>query len=115
LSGRTRFHGHGRIVLRVEPVERVDEITATSGRALLREAIRATLMLARANQYDEFLGNPDPAGPSQTVYAYRTANPPHAAPIAAIGHHRRTWVETALVVAVLAAALVAGAALWARS
>jgi len=115
LSGRTRVHGHGRIVLRVEPVERVDEITATSGRALLREAIRATLMLARANQYDEFLGNPDPAGPSQTVYAYRTASPPHAAPIAAVGHHRRTWVETALVVAVLAAALVAGAALWARS
>jgi hypothetical protein len=115
LSGRTRIHGHGRIVLRVEPVERVDEVTATGGRALLREAIRATLVLARANQYDEFLGNPDPAGPSRTVYAYRTASPPHAAPIAAIGNHRRTWVETALIVAALGAALVAGAALWARS
>jgi hypothetical protein len=49
------------------------------------------------------------------VYAYRTASPPHAAPIAAIGNHRRTWVETALIVAALGAALVAGAALWARS
>ena len=115
LTGRTRIHGQGRIDLRVEPVEHVGEITATSGRALLREAIRVTLTLARANQYDEFLGNPDPAGSSRTVYAYRTASPPHAAPIAAVGQHRRTWVETALVVAALAAAVAAGAALWVRS
>ncbi len=115
LGGRTRIHGHGRIDLHVEPVEHVDDITATTGRALLREAIRATLTLARANQYDEFLGNPDPAGASRTVYAYRSASPPRAAPIAAVGHHRRTWVETALLVAALAAALAAGAALWARS
>lgn len=115
LIGRTRVHAHGRVDLRVEPVEHVDEVTATSGRALLREAIRATLTLARANQYDEFLGNPDPAGSSRTTYAYRTGSPPRAAPIAAVGHHRRTWVETALVVAALAAALAAGAALWARS
>jgi hypothetical protein len=115
LVNRTRIHGHGRIDLHVEPVEHVDEVTAAGGRALLREAIRATLTLARANQYDEFLGNPDPAGSSRTVYSYRTASPPHAAPIATVGRHRRTWVETALVVAALAAALVAGAALWARS
>lgn len=115
LSGSTSIHGRGRIDLRAEPVEHVDDITATTGRALLREAIRATLTLARANQYDEFLGNPDPAGASRTIYAYRTASPPRAAPIAAVGHHRRTWVETALVVAVLAAALAACAALWARS
>lgn len=115
LTGRTRIRGSGRIDLRAEPVEHVDAVTAASGRALLREAIRATLTLARANQYDEFLGNPDPAGPSRTVYAYRTASPPHAAPIAAVGRHRRTWVETALIVAAVAAALAAGAALWARS
>ena len=115
LTGRTRIRGSGRIDLRAEPVERVDAVTAASGRALLREAIRATLTLARANQYDEFLGNPDPAGSSRTVYAYRTASPPHAAPIAAVGNHRRTWVETALIVAAVASALAAGAALWARS
>lgn len=115
LSKRTRIHGSGRIELRAEPVEHVDEVTAGSGRVLLREAIRATLTLARANQYDEFLGNPDPAGSSRTVYAYRTSSPPHAAPIAAVGRNRRTWVETALVLATLAAALLAGAALWARS
>lgn len=115
LTGRTRIHARGQLDLRVEPDERVDVVTAASGRALLHEAIRATLTLARANQYHEFLGNPDPAGSSRTVYAYRTASPPHAAPIAAVGRHPRTWVETALVLAALAATLVAGAALWARS
>ncbi|MGN6797726.1 MAG: hypothetical protein ACTHKS_06215 [Gaiellaceae bacterium] len=115
LTTRTRLHGSGRIDLRAEPVKDVDAVTSTSGRALLREAIRVTLTLARANQYDEFLGNPDPAGSSQTVYAYRTASPPHAAPIATVGRHRRPWIETTLVVAVLATALVAGATLWARS
>jgi hypothetical protein len=115
LTSRARIGGSGRIDLRAEPVERVDAVGAASGRALLRAAIRATLTLARANQYEEFLGNPDPAGSSRTVYVYRTASPPHAAPIAAVGHHRRTWVETALVVAAIAAALAAGAALWARS
>jgi hypothetical protein len=115
LTGRTRLHVSGRIDLRAEPIEAVDAVTAARGRALLREALRETLTLARANQFDEFLGNPDPAGPSRTVYAYRTSSPPHAAPIAAVGHRRRTWVERALVVAALAAALIAGVALWARS
>ena len=115
LGSRTRIHGSGRIDLRAEPVEHVDEVTETNGRALLRAAIRATLTLARANQYDEFLGNPDPAGSSQTVYAYRTSSPPHAAPIAAVGRDGRTWVETALIVAAVAAGLAAAAALWVRS
>ena len=115
LANRTRIHGSGRIELRAEPIEQVDAVTPAGGRALLRQAIRATLVLARANQYDEFLGNPDPAGSSRTVYAYRTASPPHAAPIAAVARRRRTWVETALVVAAVAATLAAGAAVWARS
>lgn len=115
LTTRAQIHGSGRVDLRVEPVERVDPVTSANGRALLREAIRTTLMLARANQYDEFLGNPDPAGSSRTVYAYRTATPPHAAPIAAVGRHRPAWIEATLIVVALAAALVAGAALWARS
>ena len=115
LGSRTRIHASGRIDLRAEPVERVDEVTDTNGRALLRAAISATLTLARANQYDEFLGNPDPAGSSRTVYAYRTSSPPHAAPIAAVGRDGRTWVETALIVAAVAAGLAAAAALWVRS
>lgn len=116
LNGRIRIHGSGRIDLRAEPVERVDAVTAAGGRALLQVAIRETLTLARANQYEEFLGNPDPAGPSRTRYAYRTARLPHAAPTAVVGHHhRRTWVETALAVLAVAAVLAAGAALWARS
>jgi len=115
LVSRERIPGGGRIDLRVEPVEHVDDVTAAGGRTLLQEAIRTTLTLARANQYEEFLGNPDPAGSSRTAYAYRSASPPHAAPLAPVGRHRRTWVETALLVTALAAALVAGAAWWARS
>ncbi|HEY2778759.1 MAG TPA: hypothetical protein VGI77_12755 [Gaiellaceae bacterium] len=115
LASRAEIRGRGRIDLHAEPVEHVGSVTPAGGRALLREAIQATLMLARANQYEQFLGNPDPAGASRTVYAYRTASPPHAAPIASVGRRRRTWVETALVVAALAAALAAGAAVWSRS
>jgi hypothetical protein len=115
LGSRAQIHGSGLITLRIEPVEQVEQVAAMNGRALLRAAIRATLVLARANQYEEFLGNPDPAGSSRTVYAYRTASPPHAAPVAAVDRNRQTWVETTLVVAAIAAALLAGAALWARS
>jgi hypothetical protein len=115
VARRTQIRGSGRIDLRAEPIEHVDAVTPAGGRTLLREAIRATLVLARANQYEAFLGNPDPSGSSRTVYAYRTASAPHAAPIAAVGHRQRTWVETALLVAALAAVLAAGAALWARS
>lgn len=115
LRNRARFHGAGRIDLRVEPALLVDDVTATDGRALLRAAIRATLTVARANQYEEFLGKPDPAGPNRTVYAYRTSSPPHAAPIAAVGHHRRSWITTVLVVGVIAAALAGAATLRARS
>jgi hypothetical protein len=114
LQRRSRIHASGRVDLRVEPVERVAHVTA-DGRGLLRAAIRETLTLARAHQYEEFLGNPDPFGANQTVYVYRTTSPPHAAPIAAVGHHRSSWVTTVLVVGVIAAALMAGAALWSRS
>ncbi len=114
LRGRTTIHARGRIDLRLEPVERVGDVNA-EGRGLLRAAIRQTLTFARARQYEEFLGNPDPAGASLTAYVYRTTSPPHAAPIAAVGAHRSSWVTTVLIVGVIAAALVAGATLWSRS
>jgi hypothetical protein len=115
LDGRARIHATGRIDLRVEPVERVADTAATGGRALLRAAIRTTLGYARSQQYEEFLGNPDPIGRSRTVYTYRTARPPHAAPIAAVGHHRPSWLSTLVIVGAVAGALLAGAALWSRS
>ena len=115
LRDRAQVHASGRIDLRVDPVERVEDVAAVDGRGLLRAAIRSTLTFARVHQYEQFLGNPDPAGANRTVYVFRTASPPHAAPIAAVGHHRRTWFTTVLVVGVLAAALVAGAAMWSRS
>jgi hypothetical protein len=115
LLGKTRIHETGRIDLRVEPIERVEDVDAAGGRALLRAAVRATLGLARARQFEEFLGNPDTAGDNRTVYAYRTTKPPQAAPIADVGDHRRSWITTALVVGTIAAALLGSAALWARS
>ena len=115
LTGTTRIKATGRIDLHVQAIERVADVGNVNGRRLLRAAIRATLTYARAHQYDEYLGNPDPAGTSRTVYVYRTANPPHAAPIAAVEFHHRSWVTTALVLCAIAAALVAGAAVWARS
>lgn len=115
LAGTTRIRATGRIDLHVEAIERVAAVRNGDGRRLLRAAIRATLTYARARQYDQYLGNPDPIGASQTVFVYRTTNPPHAAPIASVGFHRRSWVTTALVVCAIAASLLAGAAVWARS
>jgi hypothetical protein len=115
LTDSVRIRARGKIDLRVEPVARVAVSSSGSGRALLRAAIRATLAYARTHQYQEFLGNPDPLGTSHTTFAYRTASPPHAAPIASVGPSRGRWVTTTLVVCVLAVALVGGAALWSRS
>jgi hypothetical protein len=115
LTGRTSIHATGRIDLRVEPLERIQDVTATDGRGLLHAAIRATLRYARVHQYETYLGNPDPVGTSRTVYEYQTASPPHAAPIATIDQHHRSWLSTVLVLGVVAAALLAGAALWSRS
>ncbi|MGZ4353591.1 MAG: hypothetical protein ACXVZ4_08600 [Gaiellaceae bacterium] len=118
LLDRVTLTAHGRIDLRVEPLERVETagLVRLGGSALVRAAIRATLTLARTRQYDAYLGNPDPTGPSTTTYVYRSATRA-AAPAAAApaGGHGRSWRWDALLAAALALALVGGTALWARS
>lgn len=114
LRHRARIRARGKINLRVLPVARVERVDAAGGRALLRTAILATLTLARAHQYEEFLGNPDPTGGNRTVYAYRTTSPPHAAPIASVGRHHWPWLTTGVVIAVLAAAAVGAAVIRAK-
>jgi hypothetical protein len=73
------------------------------------------LTVGRLRQYERFLGNPDPAGPSTTVYVYRTAVQPRipvsAQPIA----HGRDWTTTIAVAAGLLLAAIAGLVVWARS
>jgi hypothetical protein len=41
---------------------------------------RSLLRLARVHQYNSFLANPDPSGPSKTVYSFRTVVPTAALP-----------------------------------
>jgi hypothetical protein len=86
-----------------------------SGRRLLTRAARASLALARVRQYETFLGNPDPTGPSRTTYAYRSATRPTPAPVAVVPVSRRNWTATIAVAAGLL--LAAGGALfaWSRS
>jgi hypothetical protein len=115
LDRRLRIRAHGRVDLRVEPLESVPSTPGGTGRALLRSAIRTSLTLARTRQFEEYLGNPDANGVSQTVFAYRTTKPTHAAPIATVRHGRPRWLAAVLVVCLIAAAVVGAATVWARS
>jgi hypothetical protein len=109
----------GPVRLAVRPLpasELLHPAAGESGRALLARTIRASLELARARQYDTFLGNPDPAGSSRTTYAYLTARRAAAAPVVAeAGHNARNWWETALWIVGGVAALGVGAVVWSRS
>jgi hypothetical protein len=86
------------------------------GSALLRRATRAALTLARVRQYQTFLGNPDPAGPSASTFVYRTGTRPAAAPAAsAAASGGRSLAATLALVAGLLVAAAAALAVWARS
>jgi hypothetical protein len=70
--------------------------------------------VALAWQYRHFLDSPDPSGPSSAVYAYRTVERPPV-PVAAGRSADGDDTLTIVLVAVLgAAALAAGAVLWAH-
>jgi hypothetical protein len=87
-----------------------------SGRALLRRATLALLGVARARQYNAFLGNPDPTGRNRTIYAYVSSTRPSPVAVATPAPARGGSVSRALLVL---AALLAAAALavfaWSRS
>jgi hypothetical protein len=85
------------------------------GRRLLARAITAELTYARKRQYDTFLASPEQSGPNSGTYVYRTTAPARAtaAPEGGAGtDHTVGWIALAVV---LAAALPAGAVIWAHS
>jgi hypothetical protein len=109
--------GPVRLSVRPRPArELLQPSPGESGRALLARAIRASLELARARQYDTFLGNPDPVGSSRTTYVYLTAQRGAAAPVVAdTGRNGRDWWQTVLWIVGGVAALGVGAVVWSRS
>jgi hypothetical protein len=114
---RTVVRAAGRVDLTVVPLERV-ETGATArlgGRELLHVVSRAVLTLARARQYAAFLGNPDPTGPTETSYVYRTAGRPTPAQPAALVVHDDHRLLTLVLVAFGIVVALGGAALaWSR-
>ncbi|HVU79393.1 MAG TPA: hypothetical protein VHC67_17600 [Gaiellaceae bacterium] len=116
LTGRTTVPAAGRVHLRVTPVPpQVPARLPRDGAELFTLASRLSLETARARQFRELLGNPDPDGPSETTFVYRTQTPPTAAAPLVTRHHGRGLLTIALVAAALAAALCAAVVLWARS
>jgi hypothetical protein len=85
-----------------------------SPREQLARTIELELTYARKRQFDMFLASPDLTGKSSTVYVYRTAVAPRAAPptTGGGGGHMIGWVILGLG---LAAAVPAAAVAWAHS
>jgi hypothetical protein len=119
VEGRLVVHGGGAVRLTamlVSPERLLNAPAARlSGRRLLERVSRASLTLARIRQYQTFLGNPDPTGPSTTVYIYRSAARPAPPPVAAVHTPHSDWATTLAVAAGLL--LAAGGALlvWSKS
>ena len=98
------------------PLELLDPPAGESGRALFARATRASLESARSRQYDTFLGNPDPAGPSRAKYVYATAKRPQpvAAPVST-APGSRDWPRVLVIIAAALTAAALAAAAWARA
>ena len=75
LKSTARIHGTGRIDLKVDPMELVDDVTATGGRALLQAAIRATLIVGARTSTRSSSGTP--IRPARTAPSTRTAPRAH--------------------------------------
>jgi hypothetical protein len=98
---RTVVRASGRVDLTVTPLQEVDTgaVAKLGNRALLGAVSRAVLKLARARQYAAFLGNPDPTGPSETSFIYRTAGRPTPAQPAVLGGGGNHNLLTAALIA----------------
>jgi hypothetical protein len=107
----------GRVRLEVSPQPPFELLTPgrESGRRLLARATRASLEFSRSHQYDEFLGNPDPSGPSATTFVYASGRRPAAVSIDGASQAGRGWLHTVLIAAIALGAAAAGAVAWARS
>jgi len=108
-----------RVRLTVTPVipERLlnEPTSGLSGRQLLDRATRAALTLARMRQYQTFLGNPDPTGPNETTYIYRSAARPTPPPVAVVPATKRDWATTIAVAAGLLLAAAGALFVWSKS
>jgi len=121
--------GDGTVALRAEPVPPLGLATpphgastwraaGVDGTTMLARAQAVLLRIARARQYDAYLGDPDPLGRAQTTYLYRTGTRPAAAPrvaTAAGGDDATSVLGTVAFAVALVAAAVGGLAIWARS
>ncbi len=114
--GRFTVPRRGKIAVSVEPqLPAAEALSGLSGRRVLARATTLALTVARLRQFERFLGNPDPAGPSTTVYTYSTATPHRVAVAAQPAPSGRDWTTTILVAAGLLLAAAAGLAVWARA
>lgn len=98
---RAVVRASGRVDLTVTPLQEVEIGPAgkLGNRALLGAVSKAVLTLARARQYAAFLGNPDPTGPTETSYVYRTAGLPTPAEPASLVHGDDHRLLTAALIA----------------
>jgi hypothetical protein len=104
----------GPVDLTVRAVAVVPTAAAgSSGRGLLATTTKTLLSLARVRQYQAFLGNPDPAGRSETVYRYVSGSR-RSAPVAVASHGHSLLRLLGLLAAAAAAAVLALVA-WARA
>jgi hypothetical protein len=112
--GRLTVPTTGKVSVSVEPqLPAAEELTGLSGRQALADATKLALTVARVQQFESFLANPDPEGSSTTVYTYRTAVPHRVAVQPALSS--RNWTTTILVAAGLVLAAAAALAVWARA
>src|SRR5262249_31641043 len=106
---RLRVGGHPTSVVRglPPPAGATWSGTALPADALLQRLIDTRMELVRSDQYQGFLGNPDPLGRNSTVYVYATAAP-RAAPASAGSSGGGT--STLVVLLAVAGAIVAARA-----
>jgi hypothetical protein len=119
VEDRLTVHGGGPVRLTVTPVspERLldPSTSGLSGRQLLERVSRIALTLARSRQYETFLGNPDPAGPNETAYVYRSSVRPTPQPVAAVHATQRDWTTTIAVTAGLLLTTAGALFAWSKS
>jgi hypothetical protein len=108
----------GAVHLTVEPVPPLALLRPPPGlsvRPLLRRVTLALLGLARARQYDTYLGNPDPTGRNRTTYVYHSARRAAPTVVAAPVAHGRSLTRTLGIAVALLGAAAVGLVVWTRS